>query len=158
MENFIEDLKSNLQYHPDGYFTWIGRTGPRVVIGSRAGCHNHEGYEEIKFRGKKYRTHKLVFLWHHGYMHQYVDHINRDPRDNRIENLRECTASENACNRNPPVGKSGLRNIRISTEGTFNVRIRKDGKTIDRTFKNLDDALEFRDTYKTKLHGQFAIQ
>jgi hypothetical protein len=41
--------------------------------------------------------------------HQVIDHINGDPLDNRKENLRICTARQNACNRRPLSTKTGSK-------------------------------------------------
>lgn len=43
--------------------------------------------------------HRLIFALHNGYLPKEIDHINRDPTDNRIENLREVSRSENNINR-----------------------------------------------------------
>lgn len=48
--------------------------------------------------GKGYYLHRLIFLYHHGYLPERIDHINGDPTDNRIENLREATQSKNMMN------------------------------------------------------------
>ena len=42
--------------------------------------------------------HQAVWLYHHGYVPAMLDHGNGDTRDNRIENLRECTNAQNQYN------------------------------------------------------------
>ncbi|EFR5112495.1 HNH endonuclease [Salmonella enterica] len=42
--------------------------------------------------------HQLVWLYHHGSIPPMLDHINRDPRDCRIENLRVCNNAQNQYN------------------------------------------------------------
>ena len=46
--------------------------------------------------------HQLVWVWHKGYWPTQLDHINGDKSDNRIENLREVTMSENNLNKEHP--------------------------------------------------------
>ena len=46
--------------------------------------------------------HHIVWVWHKGYWPTQLDHINGDVADNRIENLREVTQSENNLNREYP--------------------------------------------------------
>ena len=48
------------------------------------------------------KYHHLVWVWHKGYWPTQLDHINGDKSDNRIENLREVTMSENNLNKEYP--------------------------------------------------------
>lgn len=62
------------------------------------------GYREIKFKGKTYKEHRLIWLIHYGVLPPKgydIDHINHDRSDNRIHNLRLATRSQNCMNRRP---------------------------------------------------------
>ena len=59
---------------------------------------NMYGYIEIRIGGKLYRAHRLIMMAFVGESDQAVDHINRIKTDNRFENLRYCTHSENMLN------------------------------------------------------------
>jgi len=58
------------------------------------------GYVRTKVSGKGWLVHRIIFAMHHGYLPKFVDHINRDKTDNRIENLREATRPRNVVNSN----------------------------------------------------------
>lgn len=65
------------------------------------GCDNGHGYLQVKINGKYYCVHRIVleaFVGECPENKKEIDHINRNPQDNRVENLRWCTHSEN--NRN----------------------------------------------------------
>jgi HNH endonuclease/AP2 domain len=85
-----------------GQLFWKVRNSNRIRVGQSAGTLIKGGYVHIKANGKFYLRHRLIFIWHHGREATTgLDHINRIPGDDRIENLRECTHQENHFNRDP---------------------------------------------------------
>jgi hypothetical protein len=65
-----------------------------------AGSIEHHGYIRIGIKGKTYRAHHLVWLYHHGvFPNTIIDHINQVKNDNRIENLRLSNPTHNNLNR-----------------------------------------------------------
>ena len=100
-----------------------------VKIGSVAGC-IHRGYCKITINKKSYMAHRLVWLWHFGVMpEQETDHINGNRADNRLENLRLATTSENQQNLRKPRfnNKSGYLGVsKIAKKWQAQIKI--DGK------------------------------
>lgn len=112
-----ERLKELFIYNPDtGYFT-RRKSIQGCAKGSIAGC-LQRGYRGICVDRKKYRAHRLAWLYVYGYFPEHeIDHINRDRDDNRIGNLREATRLCNARNANIPISnKTGIAGVAIDTE------------------------------------------
>ena len=58
-------------------------------------------YRVFLSKNKKNYTfllHRLLFYWHHGYLPKLVDHKDTNSQNNKIENLRELTISQNKRN------------------------------------------------------------
>ncbi|WP_439559837.1 HNH endonuclease [Roseinatronobacter sp.] len=97
-----ERLRHLLDYDlKTGVFTWRVQRGSRVKPGDIAGTPNEKGYIVIRIDGKQYRAHRLAFLhkdgeWPEG---KQVDHRNGTHGDNRWDNLRVATPSQNQWNR-----------------------------------------------------------
>lgn len=94
-------LMSFLFYDPFiGSFVWRVAPSNRAKIGGRAGHINGQGYREIELRGRVYQSHRVAWLFVNGrWPHNEIDHVNGDRLDNRIDNLREATKSQNQHNR-----------------------------------------------------------
>ncbi len=107
-----EELREMFSYDQEtGRFTRLkGRQG-QSKAGDVAGSTEWTGYRSIKIRGRRYREHHLAWLYVHGVMPDAeVDHINGDPADNRIANLRPCVRQQN--NWNKSVQKRSYTQIR----------------------------------------------
>jgi hypothetical protein len=88
-----------------GELHWrVARNG-RMRVGQLAGTWSN-GYISINVDGRKIYAHRIVWLLCKGeWPTNYIDHINGNKADNRIENLRDVSASDNIRNtarsRNP---------------------------------------------------------
>lgn len=110
----IEQLKTVLRYEPEkGLFYWIVDQNSRAMAGSVAGSvRKATGYVKIVAFKKYYAAHRLAWAFVHGYWPSIIDHKDRNRSNNAIANLRECTSSQNAANRDfSSTNTSGYRGV-----------------------------------------------
>lgn len=90
-------LRELLDYNPEtGVFTRKLCTANRHKQGEAVGYSGARGYRQAMAEGKKHMLHRLAWLWVHGTWPEFdIDHKNRNRADNRIDNLRPATRSEN---------------------------------------------------------------
>jgi hypothetical protein len=67
--------------------------------GDKFGRLHKTGYIVGSVDNKDYRIHRIIWLLHNGTLPQFLDHIDGDRTNNRIENLRPATLSQNGGNR-----------------------------------------------------------
>lgn len=152
-------LKQLFNYDSNGYLIWKVKPNGNIKIGNKVGSINSAGYYSTIIKYKNYLIHRLIFLYHHGYLPDYVDHINGNPLDNRIENLRECTKSQNNCNsKKPKNNTSGVKGITWhKRHKKWYVRIFYEKQKYELgLFDDLDLAKKTLDEFRMKLHGNFA--
>lgn len=124
----------------------------------RSGTPDGGGYIQTGIRGRYYKNHRLIFMMHHGYCPEYVDHINGNKTDNRIENLRPATRNQNQYNRSfQSNNKTGIKGVSWDKSSKkWKARISVDGKdTLLGKFTKIEDAKNAVDEAR-KLHGDFA--
>jgi len=87
-----------------------------TVAGWETVC-NHKKYRKVSVNGKTLYVHHIIFEMHYGYRPKVIDHIDGDSLNNKIENLREATQSQNIAN---------SKKSRGNTSGYKGVTFRKD--------------------------------
>lgn len=131
----------------------------RVKVGDKTGTLDSKGYKVTKINNQIYKNHRIIFLMFHGYLPKFIDHIDGNPSNNRIENLREATRSENAYNRKTlAINKFGVKNVYWGKLGK-NWRVMVQVKGIRKYFgayKDLELAELIATMAREKYHGEFA--
>lgn len=142
-----EELISLFDYDKDtGTFKYKKAVG-KMKVGDIAGA-NCDGYRQIEINRKKYAAHRLAWFYVYGYFPEKgIDHINHNPSDNRIKNLREADVLTN--NKNATLSKkntSGFTGVYFDKERKLyvaSIRVYPKRIKIGR-FKNIEDAIEAR--------------
>lgn len=76
--------------------------GTTARAGSEAGFKNGNGYRRVRVFGKQIYTHQIIWIMHYGALPPgEIDHIDGDPCNNRLENLRACDHASNTRNSAP---------------------------------------------------------
>jgi len=126
----------------------VGRYKRGVVTGAI-----HKGYYYTQIDYKRYFNHRIIFLWHHGYLPDIIDHIDRCTTNNRIENLRPANKSQN--NQNSGLqsnNTTGVRGLTFSKQkNKFRLSIKLNGKVKHLGFfDTIEEAKIVRDSAELK--------
>ena len=108
--NDLAELLATKVFYRFGNLFWGENIRRKDLVGKMAGSVSPtDGYRYLKC-GKtrnKVAAHRVIFLMHHGYLPEVIDHINRIRDDNRIENLRDAlTEGNNQGNQSHQLGRS----------------------------------------------------
>jgi len=125
-----ETLHKYLHYDPDtGVFTWkVDRR--QKLKGKVAGNPMSNGYLQIMLEGKTYLAHRLVWLYMTGeFPPELLDHKDKNRINNKWDNLRPVTRTENTYNKTPTPGKSGLPGVEEVKTG-FRASISVNNKSV----------------------------
>ena len=164
----LEELKEHLDYNPDtGIITWKKPTHFCVKVGEEAGCLNAQTetvvYRWIQFNHIRYKAHRLACYMYYGIdpLEKEIDHIDGNGLNNKINNLRLATHSENARNRSmAKKNTSGITGVhwnkkRKKWEAYIKVGYKQ--KFLG-YFLNKEDAIQARKEAEKKYFGKFRRQ
>jgi hypothetical protein len=166
-------LKDCFKYFPEtGDLVWKKR--PREHFSSESGMKNFNAqfagkvagairenrYVEVRLMNDKYRAHRVIFKMMTGLdPEEEIDHINNNPIDNRWENLRASSSSQNNCNqRIKSTNTTGFKCVRWhKRDKKFYSKIKLQGKSVFLGY--FDTAEEAYKNYCEKvvfIHGEFS--
>lgn len=151
-------VKEIFDYHLNGNLIWKIKKATNTNIGSVVGSENSEGYLQTSINSVKYKIHQLVFIWHFGYCPKIIDHIDQNKKNNKIENLREATNSQNSMNRPKQLNNTtGFKGVSIHKQsGKFQCSIKINNKKIWLgLFVEIKDAVAAYQKAAEKYHQQF---
>ncbi len=171
MEDIIDKIKQKLEIidgvlywkkDPNRTPQWNARYAGKPIL-----CVGSHGYIcfNILIENKKHHmlAHRVIWAIHNNYFPKVIDHIDRNRTNNKIENLRECTQSQNNCNKKV-TNRSSLKEKgivylgeKLNGEKRYASYIGKDKKTYYLgTFKTVSEAKEAYAKKAIELFGEYA--
>lgn len=117
------------------------------------------GYYVMRINNKTMKTHRMIFLHHHGYLPLVVDHEDTNTRNCKITNLRDAGKQGNGFNQNKPRhNTTGYKGVAVSNAKLWDYKsnIMLEGKTYNIGFYNdLEEAATAYNIVARVLHGEF---
>ena len=141
-----------------GRVFWKEKISKKTVIGKEAGSNKGIGYRGVQIHGRMYLSHRIIYAMVHGNCPGEIDHINGNPSDNRPDNLRVVSRSQQNMNRvtqaNNTSGHKGV--YWFKPKGYWCARIKVDGRfKCLGYFRSIDDAAEAYRVGAEKHHGEY---
>jgi len=125
--------------------------------GNLAGTILKSGHGLVSIEGKRIGIHRVIYAMHYGFMPEIVDHIDGNPLNNNIYNLRAATKSQNGMNQKlSSKNTSGYKGVSWNGHN-WKVCIYKNGKKITiGTYKDKEIANIVAITARNMHHQDFA--
>lgn len=157
-----QELVKELFNYKDGSLYWRVKPSPQVKVGDLAGTPTMDKKSDrikISINRKCFKRSRLVFLFHHGWLPKVVDHIDRNPMNDNIANLRAATRSQNnmnmSCIRGLTSIYKGVYLMKNRTTWESSIKINGKRKYLG-TFKIETDAAIAYNKAANELFGEFA--
>ena len=156
-------LKTLLRYNPkNGVWIWRVWRGGKAVVGSQAGRYNTDGYLQICVDGRRYVSSRLAWFYMKGrWPSKEIDHKDTNFKNDKWNNLRLATDSQNQANRGPSrLNSSGVRSVYARVSGgklKWGAAVAKNKKRhYLGLFSVKADAVHAYKEAAIRLHGEYA--
>lgn len=107
------------KHRPDMNKTWNSR-----FSGTECGTLSH-GRITLRIKRKPYFVHRIIWKMFNGDEPLYIDHIDGNPLNNDIHNLRSVTLGENQKNRRPTKNKNVIFGIRRTDHFSWVIKLKE---------------------------------
>jgi len=157
MKHITQELIKELFTYKQGKLIRRVDRGKRYKAGDIAGNTGFNGYRRIRINGISYYTHRLIWLYHYGYMPKYLDHKYGKEIGDYLWNLRPSSHCQNMANSKMPKNNtSGIKGV-FFKHGRWHARITHDHVIYYLGgFKKKREAASIVAKKRTELHGKFA--
>jgi hypothetical protein len=176
-EAFLYDPKLGLVWNPDRprehfatevgykvYMTqWAGKVAGKVAVNEDDKRNRDTRIVIVSYKGdkKNFPVHRLVFMYHHGYIPEYIDHIDGNYLNNLIENLQPITHTLNTAKANMfSHNTSGYRGCRYrprDNKWIVNLKVNKCGYYLGQ-YEGLEYAAAVYNKFAKLIFGDCAFQ
>lgn len=159
LQSLDQNLLKQIFEYRDGELYWKIQPSLSVNVGDQVGCISKKGYKQCRLLNKQYSLHRLIFLYHYGYLPKYIDHKDNNTLNNRIENLRECDEFQNNWNSSlSKRNKSGVKGVvwnKKHKRWSVSTQYKKKYIWLG-SYDTLDEAAKVVKEFREKYHGEFA--
>ena len=128
------------------------------IKGEEAGNVRLDGYRLICLNGKSVLSSRLHYYIQHGWLPEFVDHIDRDRSNDLLNNLRAVTRAQNSRNRTKSKGTTSIyKGVTLRQDGKWRCRLTINSKVINLgSFATEREAAIVYNEAAKKYHGEFA--
>ena len=159
MGSLEDSLQQKVEYK-EGKLFWKSCYNPNL-LGQECGYVAPHGYRAFKVGSKMLLTHRVIwYLYYNSWPPEgkILDHINGDKLDNRVENLRLATQSQNGANRKDQINNtSGYRGVHFVTKDKVwraTIKINNKTKSLGR-YQTAQEASEVYELAADLLFGEY---
>lgn len=156
----------HLFYVIDGILYWKNPKAENIKVGSVAGSANKRGYLSVKTGDENYKNHRIIWKIYNGCDPEgQIDHIDGNPSNNNIENLRVVSNIGNS--KNQPLRTNNTSGVvGVSWNNRFNKWVVQIGVNRKKKqlgyFKNKNEAIKVRKKAEKKYgyhknHGRLKL-
>ena len=154
-----QELLKCLFVYENGHLFWRIKPSNSASIGDLAGyIRPPQNYRYVGINKKYYLAHRLIYLYHYGQLPKYIDHIDGNVYNNKIENLRECSLRQNGMNRGKGINNtSGHKGISwYSSNNRWCAKLSTNDGVKRKFFSLREDAINWIKEMRNTHHNEFA--